>query len=357
MNQASEPTATDQGVRAGDDAGPGPQAGAATKSVATSPRKALLVLGAVALLALVLNIVLWERLSTLQEQLGRQSADAGARAAEARTLARQAQEQERDLAARVAVMDARFAEVVLQRNQLDELMQSLSRSRDESLVTDLESALRLAQQQAQLTGSAEPLVAALRTAERRLQRLPQARLASVQSAIARDLARIKAVVLPDIPSQLIRLDELVRLADVLPLANAVGPVGTPAATPKPGETGEPGWRQYLGRLQDEVRSLVRVSRIDHPDAVLMTPEQGVFVRVNLRLLLLNARLGLLARQHESARSDLARASTALNRYFDAGDRNTRVASELIQQAREQMKALELPRIDDTLSALATAAGR
>ena len=53
----------------------------------------------------------------------------------------------------------------MQRQQLDELMQSLSRSRDENLVVDIESALRLAQQQAQLTGSAEPLLAALRTAE------------------------------------------------------------------------------------------------------------------------------------------------------------------------------------------------
>ena len=49
-------------------------------------------------------------------------------------------------------------------------MQSLSRSRDENLVVDIESALRLAQQQAQLTGSVEPLLAALRSADQRLER-------------------------------------------------------------------------------------------------------------------------------------------------------------------------------------------
>jgi uroporphyrin-3 C-methyltransferase len=112
----------------------------------------------------------------------------------------------------------------------------------------------------------------------------------------------------------------------------------------------------LGLLvQEEVRSLVRVSRIEYPDAALLSPEQAFFLRENLKLKLLNARLGLLSRQIDSVRADLTSASVAMGRYFDASSRKTQTAVALLQQVRGQMKALELPRVDDTLAALATAA--
>lgn len=332
----------------------------ASPAKSTASRRTVTALGVIALLALLLNVLLWERLYSLQEQLARQSADAGANAAEARTMARQAQEQERDLSARLAVMDARFGETALQRSQLEELMQSLSRSRDENLVVDIESAIRLAQQQAQLTGSVEPLLAALRTAEQRLQRVPQPRLAPLQRALTRDMARIKATPLTDTPTLLARIDELARLADEIPLANAVATVpAAPAAAasaPRSSDGGLAGWWQRgLQVARDELRGLVRVSRIDHPEAVLLTPEQSFFVRENFKLLLLNARLGVLARQPEAARADLAKASAALQKYFDGNARATRTAAGLLQQVLTQMKTLELPRVDDTLAALATAA--
>lgn len=341
-------------------AGPEPVGTAAAQApVAAASRRQVVVLGLVAALALLLSVLLWDRQARLQDQLARQSADVGASAAEARALARQAQEQQRELAARQAVMEARLGEVALQRSQLDELMQSLSRSRDENLVVDIESAIRLAQQQAQLTGSVEPLLAALKTAEQRVQRVPQARLAPLQRALARDTARIKAAPLSDTPTLLARLDELVGLVDELPLANAVasGPAPAreavaPAATPA--DMGSR-WRQALQFAWDELRGLVRVSRIDQPEAVLLAPEQSFFLRENLKLVLLNARLGLLARQPEAARADLRKAAAALNKYFDGNSRRTRAAASLLQQTLEQMKTLELPRVDDTLAALATAA--
>ena len=143
----------------------------------------LLVLSAAALLV---GLLLWQKLSGIQEELARRSLDAGAQAVSARAMAQQAQEISRDMAARVSALELRLSEVSMQRQQLDELMQSLSRSRDENLVVDIESALRLAQQQAQLTGSAEPLLAALRTAEQRLQRTAQPRLNPVLRAITQE---------------------------------------------------------------------------------------------------------------------------------------------------------------------------
>ena len=322
------------------------------------------VVAAVAVAALVVSGMLWQRLGHTQEQLARQTAEAQAQAIEARTVAREAQEVARETATRQTVNDTRLSEVALQRTQLEELMQSLSRSRDENLVVDIESALRLAQQQAQLTGSAEPLLSALKSADQRITRAAQPRLAPLQRAITRDMDRIKTAAITDTPALLARLDDLVRLVDDLPTIYAVGPsynkrsTAAPASS-TPADAAPSWWMDGLQRawevVRDEARNLVRVSRIDQPEAALLAPEQSFFLRENLKLKLLNARLGVLARQTDSARADLVAATVALNKYFDPASRKTQNAATLMQQVTQQLRSVEIPRIDDTLAALATAA--
>jgi uroporphyrin-3 C-methyltransferase len=305
---------------------------------------------------LIGSALVWQKLGNIQEQLARQSADAGAQASEARATARQAQELAMETAAKLAVTEARLSEVTLQRTQLEELMQSLSRSRDENMVVDIESAIRLAQQQAQLTGSVEPLLAALKSADQRIARAAQPRLTPLQRAIAKDVARIKGTALADTPALLVKLDELVLLAEEIPVANAVGaPRSAVQLQRKPDETVTSWWMRVGLVARDEMRGLVRVSRIEEPDAALLSPEQSFFLRENLKLKLLNAKLGLLSRQIDSARSDLASASSAMGRFFDGSSRKTQTAQALLQQMQTQMKALEVPRVDETLAALTTAA--
>ena len=391
MNPASAPASEIPPISAPFPAGAAPDTSAvptstplATTAVAPTLRSPVaMVCIAVCALSLCASGLLWQKLSNIQEQLARQSADAGKQAAEARTIAKEAQELVRETAARVAVSEARLSEVSLQRSQLEELMQSLSRSRDENLVVDMESALRLAQQQAQLAGSVEPLLAALKTAEQRVTRSAQPRLVPLQRAITRDIARVKAATVSDTASLLTRLDELTRLADELPLANAVAvmkgqaeaaEVVSPSTAPltkrtasAPASVASSAAAAFSANLAvvwvlrswnallDEARHLVRVSRIAQPEAALLSPEQSFFVRENLKLKLLNARLGLLARQMDSSRADVAMAAMLMNRYFDTSARRTQTATALLAQVQVQMKTVELPRVDDTLTALATAA--
>ncbi len=310
---------------------------------------------AVSALALAASVMLWQKLSNIQEQLARQSADNGNTAVEARTLAKQAQELARETAARQALNDTRLSEVALQRSQIEELMQSLSRSRDENLVVDIESGLRLAQQQAQLTGSVEPLLAELRSADKRLDRAAQPRLSRVRAAIARDIDRVRAASVTDVPGLLVKLDELARQVDELPLANAVSTSPGASAPRAAASAPLPWWERMAAEVRAEARGLVRVSRIDQPEAVLLAPDQAFFLRENLKLKLLNARLGLLSRQTESARGDVAAAAAALRKYFDPSSRKTQVATALVQQVQAQLRAVELPRIDETLAVLTTAA--
>ena len=366
--------------------------------IATSylvPKKWALAIALLAAAALLVSGLLWQKLGNIQEELARRSLDASAQSIEARTLAKAAQDSAAQATARLALQESRISEVSLQRTQLEELMQSLSRSRDENLVVDIESAIRLAQQQAQLTGSAEPLLAALRSADQRLSRAAQPRLNPLQRAIGKDTERIKAASLTDVPVLMIKIDELTVLADDLPVANAfvasskarpaataapttatatatsprLKPAGAEQAGAKPLDAANSSsalaWfdkdrllnvlRSAAEGVWAEARQLLRVSRIDQPDAALLAPEQAFFLRENFKLRLLNARLGLLSRQTETARTDLANAALWLGKYFDATSRKTQAAQQLLQQVQSQLKTSELPRLDETMAALNTAA--
>lgn len=142
-------------------------------------------------------------------------------------------------------------------------------------------------------------------------------LAKLQRALARDISRITASSYTDTPSLLARIDELLRMSDELPLANAVAGVGRRLAE-QDAPLAPEWWQRVLAVVGEEASKLLRVSRVEQPEAVLLSPEQSFFVRENYKLKLLNARLGLLARQLESARADMASASTTLFRYFDPG---------------------------------------
>jgi uroporphyrin-3 C-methyltransferase len=322
-----------------------------------------------------------QRVKGLEQQLVKRQEDSNAQAVEAQMLARQAQESSRDAAAKLALLEARVAEVAVQRTQLEELIQAMSRSRDENILADVESAIRVAMQQTAITGSAEPLVIALKQAEERLARQNQPRLEGVRRAIAQDLEKVRAAGAVDVSTLAIRLDEVVRQVDELPLLSApqaqrgaarpgarasasaasVPAAADPAASaPSP----DPAWTEVLGArwaalgagIWAEIRRLVRVTPIDQPEAMLVAPEQAFFLRENLKLRLLNARLALLSRQFDTAQSDLRDAQSVLERYFDRSSKRTANALDLVKQVSSQARQVIVPRPDATLAAVAAVAG-
>lgn len=373
---------------AADNALPAPPPGAVNPAAAARrapPWWALaLVLALLVLLAVGLAWKAERRVASVEQELVRRQQESSGQSTEARLLARQAEEGARDIAAKVALLEAKVAEVSIQRTQLEDLIQSLSRSRDENIVVDIEASIRVALQQTAITGSAEPLVAALKQSDERLARYNQPRLEGVRRAIVRDLDRIKAVSVTDVSTLTIKLDEAVRLIDELPLLSTAEPrkdggaavrpkaasaaaltstASTPAAAASSSEgrwadwsnVGLRTWNGLWMPLWAEVQSLVRVTRIAHPEAVLLAPEQAFFLKENLKLRLLNARLALLSRQFDTAQSDLASVSIALERYFDRSSRRSVLVTELVRQVAQQARQVAVPRPDDTLAAIAAAA--
>ena len=354
---------------------------AAPASPAALPQAWFYAVAATAVLgvvAITLAVQGQQRTKALEQELVRRQQDSQGQAIEAHALAKQAQEIARAMESKVALLDGRVAETALQRSQLEDLIQQLSRSRDENVLADIDAALRVAVQQTAITGSAEPLGAALRQAEQRLARMNQPRVERVRRALARDLDRTLAVSVADIATLTIKLDEAVRSVDELPLlaqaerrtpaaALATRPAASAPAAASVVALNNPaswlpwvhqGWDAVAGPVWREVKGLIRVTRIDNPEAMLVAPEQAWFLRENLKLRLLNARLALMSRQFDAVQSDLRDVQSALDRYFDRSSRRTALTADLLRQVTVQARQLNVPRPDESLAALAAAqAGR
>ena len=195
----------------------------------------------------------------------------------------------------------------------------------------------------------------------------------MRRAVTQDLERARAAGATDISLLTIRLDDVIRVVDELPLLSAVDrrpgarisaapaaakPASSAASEPPPGWSAALAqrWRAWVESVWAEVRTLIRVTRIDQPEAMLVAPEQAFFLRENLKLRLLNARLALLSRQFDIAQSDLRDAQSTLERYFDRGSLRVTSAIEGVKQIAAQGRQVAVPRPDATLAAIA-AAGR
>ncbi|WP_230369756.1 uroporphyrinogen-III C-methyltransferase [Paludibacterium denitrificans] len=63
--------------------------------------------------------------------------------------------------------------------------------------------------------------------------------------------------------------------------------------------------------------LVHIRRLDKPEALLLSPEQAFFLRENLKMRLLDARLALIQRDGTTFAADIDAAQRYAQRYFDS----------------------------------------
>jgi uroporphyrin-3 C-methyltransferase len=149
----------------------------------------------------------------------------------------------------------------------------------------------------------------------------------------------------------VRLDSLDREVDSFPLAMYERPAEDKPAAARPDESA-------LARLAREawqdLRSLVRVQRIDREEVPLISPPQEFFLRENLRLRLMSARVALLAHEEDSFKADTRAAVAWLQRYFDTKDRRVGVALAALKQLAAAEVAIDVPDISGSLEAVRNA---
>jgi uroporphyrin-3 C-methyltransferase len=255
----------------------------------------------------------------------------------------------RDAQAKIALLEERLAESQTQQAALEALYRDLAPSRDEIALTEIEQVLLIASQHLQLAGNVPSALLALQLADAKLQRLDRPQSLALRRALGRDIDALKATPYVDVAGLSLKLDQAIVAVDALTLARDER---IPPPLPDKG-TGadEPLWRRLLRDAWSDLRQLVRIEIADRPAAPLVPPAQNYFLRENLRLRLLSARISLLGRDDASYRADVAAAEDWLKQYFDLRTKPVQALQATLKQAAAAPTAGTLPDLSRSLEAL------
>src|SRR6266581_4753406 len=149
--------------------------------------------------------------------------------------------------------------------------------------------LTIASQQLQLTGNVQVALSALQTADARLARSGRPQFLPLRRVFSRDIERLKTAPTLDVPGFAAKLDQLIASVDSLPLVQEA----RPRATSAPRREADGLWERLAAEVLGELKQLVRIENMEGSDPALLSPPQAFFLRENLKLRLLNARLALL----------------------------------------------------------------
>lgn len=324
---------------------------AAAPPVPSAPRERIHVLPIVAMLVatLALAAAVWswsdsrERIRDLKTELGRRLAESGKEVSESRLLARNADDAMRQASEKVAHIESQIVSSQQQQLALETLYKDLAQGRDQWTLAEIEQTLLTAAQQVQLAGNVKAAIIALEGADTRLQRLNKPQFTALRRAIAADLANLRAVPSLDEVGASARIEALVARHASWPLASAQSSEAVLAPRAPGSNIGQELWT--------ELKHLVQLRRVEGNEAVLLPPDQAYFLRENLRLRLLSARLALLSQDQAAFQADLRAASDMLTRYFNTRDAGVAAAIKEIKRLSGLQIVTKLPGVDASLAAL------
>lgn len=306
-------------------------------------------------LAALTAIVLWQWLeghraiNDLHGQMAKKIAQVDGISKDDKSLLTQSQSQVRELSSRMASLEAQFAETQNQRAALETLYADMSAGRDETVLAEVEQMLLIAAEQLQLSANVKVAMIALQNADARLQRTNRPAFNALRKIISQDIAKLRALPQVDISGANSLLDKLMASVDELPLAyrqrvNA-------QAQEKVSPIGETTWQRVWRELGQEARQLVRIENTGKVDIPLVPPSQEFFLRENLKLRLMSARLALMSHNEGIFRREVQTAQVWTTRYFDdKSSEGSRMLSGLKTLAAADIR-IDAPDISHSLQAV------
>jgi uroporphyrin-3 C-methyltransferase len=219
-------------------------------------------------------------------------------------------------------------------------------------LAEVQYLLRLANQRMIMTGDTVSAAALLRSADNILRELDDPGLHGLRSAVAADLAAVRAVPRLDIQGLYLRLDALIRQTDALVLFEL------PERKVEAAETTAEDWKTRLSEGYEtalaKLSEYVVVSRRDVPVETLMDPQYEGLVRQNMRMLLEQAQVAMLSGNELLFRQSLERAEGWVTQFFKADQQAAIAMAEELRQIRDERVSVTLPDLNASLQALDTA---
>jgi len=302
------------------------------------------------------------QLAGAQSQVAERLGQSDDMAREARAGVRQVQDSVTSLQGKVGLLEAKMAESEGQAAALEDLYQEFSRTRDERMMAEIEQAVTIASQQLQLAGNVEAALIALQGAEARLATAKEGRMGPLRRAMSHDIERLRVTPQVDVTGMTLKLEHLLEVADTLPLTftDQAAPNAAPEKTPKGAFLDDPlAYAKALAAdVWGEIRAMVRIERLDAAaDPVLLSPSQSTFLRENLKIRLLTARLALLGRDARTFEADVGRSADWVARYFDQSKPEVKSALETLKRLKGVSVAPQQPMLTETMAVLQNMQGR
>jgi uroporphyrin-3 C-methyltransferase len=308
-------------------------------------------------LAVLVVIFVWQWLdghraiSDMREELAKKIADMDGGSKANAILIEKNQDEMRTLSVKVATLESYYAQAQNQRAALEQLYNNLSISRDETALADVEQLLLIAGQQLQLLGNVKAALIALESADSRLERMERPALGGLRKAIGQDLDKLRALPKVDVSGINFKINRLLSSIDELPLIDRHRPSENLTTRVIAPVVNEAAWQKMLDAVWQEVKQLVRIENTGLTQIVLLPPKQEFFLRENLKMRLVSARLALLSRDEESFRQELKTARLWTARYFDVKSQEGAHLLEEVDLLAAASINIELPDIGSSLQAV------
>ena len=308
-------------------------------------------------LAVLVVIFVWQWLdgyraiAQMREELAKKIAEMDGTARANAILIAKNQDEVRAMSVKVATLEAYYTQSQNQRAALEALYNNLSVSRDETALADVEQLLLIAGQQLQLSGNVKAALIAMESADARLQRMDRPAFNGLRKSIGQDLDKLRALPRVDVSGISLKINRMLTAVDDLPLVDRHRPTENEVARTAPPVANEATWQRMLHAVWQEVKQLVRIENTGLNQIVLLPPSQEFFLRENLKMRLVSARLALLSRDQESFRQEIKTARLWTTRYFDVKSPEGVRLMEELGTLEEASINIELPDIGASLQAV------
>jgi len=275
----------------------------------------------------------------LREEVAKRLQESDQAVGEARARAQQEHESVNTILGKIGALEAQLSKSEGHAIALEALYQQFSRTQEDRIVAEIQQAVEFAGQQLRYAGNIEMALIVLREAQARLERSDHGQFMALRQALKADIEKLSRQDTFDMPRTAERLEHLLEKIDALPLAFH-DEVSADKPSAKPVEKAqEEGFTHFIRSLAEDVweelRSLVKFERLDTGnEPVLLALEQSAFLRENVKIRLLTARLAMLARDGHTYASDLERARGWLERFFDTSNKD-------VNAVIEELRALEI----------------
>jgi len=273
---------------------------------------------------------------SLREDVARRLQQSDQAAGESRAHAQQERESLNTILGKIGALESQLGKSEGHAAALEALYQQFSRSQEDRIIAEVQQAVAVAGQQLQYAGNVEMALIALRAAHARLEQNDHGQFTALRHALRTDIEKLSQQGMLDMPGTALRLEDVLEKIDSLPLAY-YGEVPANKSFGRPVRGGE-GTADFIrglaGDIWAELRSLVKFERLDtETEPVLLAPEQSAFLRENVKIRLLTARLAMLARDGSTYAADLRQARNWIERFFD-------MRNESVKGVVEELRVLE-----------------